>query len=491
MSEGIQTLDQAVILERLGVANAAEVTKLEFHGQQVRFLGELSAFENVTRVELKRNELQDASAIAALTKCTYLDLSDNQIESLLFVEQLPELEMLNVAGNKITQLPDFSKLPKLKHLLCARNQLTELPRSLMPLKLKTLVVSDNPLAEFFSPAGEGSEEEKKMTNDNDSENDNDSDSDEESEEPFHLPVTLFKLSAARIGLSRLPQQWSHLKLLRALSAAGNRIRYLPNWLAELRQLRNVDFGSNRLLKFKKAANLFELPNLRNLRLNGNPLAEHKDYEETMRTKIKSLQVLDLKRVKDKFPKRMSKKEVATLKKKAHQLRKQQQRKEGKGGEDTDKPRAKKGSDERKTAEERAQLGNNKPMRGRPCFKCGTSGHKAFECPLFAKKQQGKGKQGVKGAKKPRSGDYKKKFDRRKPGNKPFNKNKSGMRDQKDNKDSMNAKNAQQRRNSKKRTQRPQQQKTQQQDSSEPAQKKRRIRRKIKNKAAVSAPSSQD
>lgn len=92
-----------------------------------------------------------------------------------------------------------------------------------------------------------------------------------------LPVGLMRLPALealrieRASLRSLPR-WLPQLPLTSLSLPLNLVSGLPDWLPEMRRLESLDLGGNQRLK-RLPANLFELPALRALDLEGCPIRE--------------------------------------------------------------------------------------------------------------------------------------------------------------------------------------------------------------------------
>lgn len=265
---------------------------MDLHGNRIRALPVgLRQLKNLTVLNLAKNSLcsdilPTLNEISALRE---LRMADNaikgeigaQLQNLQMleildlkncgltavtsqIECLGALQTLDVAGNLLESLPfdAFAKI-SLKYLDASHNRLrgTLLCAPVSSLtSLKTLDISCNALS-FLTDAG------------------------------FPMPM-LQTLLAAENRLEELPNLSESSGLI-TLSASGNKISIIPDSLASLCKLRNVDLSCNDLKKIDERLGL--LDDLTVLRVANNPLRERKfltmnteDLKSELRARIESV-----------------------------------------------------------------------------------------------------------------------------------------------------------------------------------------------------------
>jgi hypothetical protein len=183
-------------------------------------------------------------AIASLSQLQVLSLSDNQLRELPeAIASLSQLQVLNLEGNQLRELPEaIASLSQLQQVYLSDNQLRELPEAIASLsQLQILNLTNNNLTVL----------------------------------PEAI-ASLTQLQQLGLGftvggnpLLKLPICLRQLKQLHRLWAYQCELQFLPNWIGELTELQELELNANNLTDLPPS--LGQLPHLKNLKLEDNPL----------------------------------------------------------------------------------------------------------------------------------------------------------------------------------------------------------------------------
>uniref|UniRef100_A0A9I9DYH1 Protein phosphatase 1 regulatory subunit 7 n=1 Tax=Cucumis melo TaxID=3656 RepID=A0A9I9DYH1_CUCME len=101
-----------------------------------------------------------------------------------------------------------------------------------------------------------------------------------------------KLSFSNCKLQSIDSSLKSCIELKELRLAHNEIRMLPNDLAHNKKLLNLDLGNNVIMRWSDLKVLSSLGYLRNLNLQGNPIAESAKLDKKIRRLVPGLRVLN-------------------------------------------------------------------------------------------------------------------------------------------------------------------------------------------------------
>ncbi|TMW88150.1 hypothetical protein EJD97_018981 [Solanum chilense] len=218
---------------------------------------------------LKDNNTTDPSSITSLT-LTHKALSDvsclSEFENLqkldLGFNNLTSLEVLNAGKNKLKSMDEVSGLVNLRALILNDNDIVSICKLDKMKELNTLVLSRNPI----SGIGQSLAKINSIT----------------------------KLSLSNCQLQGVDSSLKSCTELKELRLAHNDIKTLPSELAFNVKLQNLDIGNNVIIKWSDLKVLSSLVNLKNLNLQGNPIAEKEDLAKKIKKQVPSLQILNAK-----------------------------------------------------------------------------------------------------------------------------------------------------------------------------------------------------
>jgi Leucine-rich repeat (LRR) protein len=175
---------------------------------------------------------------------TMLDLSHNQIKELpMELSMCTSLEVLMLSGNKLSEWPAtvLASLPVLQELSLAQNPIAEFPRGAFAAVPKLQVLDLSGVAVTLPPPPALSE----------------------------MPH-LQQLRLRRMWLKEFPDDLKSLLKLRTLDLSQNSITVIPEWVTCLVCLETLDLSDNDITLLPPKLGLLE-PNLRHLKVDGNPL----------------------------------------------------------------------------------------------------------------------------------------------------------------------------------------------------------------------------
>ncbi|XVF19667.1 hypothetical protein REPUB_Repub11eG0130700 [Reevesia pubescens] len=172
--------------------------------------------------------------------------------SLKGIEGLTKLTVLNAGKNKLRSMEEVRSLVNLRALILNDNEIVSICGLDEMKDLNTLVLSRNPISEI----GNSLIKLKSIT----------------------------KLSASNCQIQAIDSSLKCCIELKELRLAHNDIRNLPAELSYNKKLQNLDFGNNLITRWSELKALDSLVNLKNLNLQGNPIAE----KEKLAKKVKGL-----------------------------------------------------------------------------------------------------------------------------------------------------------------------------------------------------------
>eukprot|EP00039_Didymoeca_costata_P028324 m.20663 g.20663 ORF g.20663 m.20663 type:complete len:367 (+) comp6917_c0_seq1:138-1238(+) len=233
-------------------------------------------------LDLKSRELTDINALSEYKYLRYVDLSKNMLQDLSPLESMNDLCVLNVNENKLQSLGLQSK-KYLQHLFCAENGMTTLWEEGTEFQnLEKLDISGNKIQnmeQYISPQTTPELIALMATNN------------ELSCTPeFRLPnLTKLTLDGNNITTT---QGLGELLCLEEVYFRDNQITSLDGFNERQTQLQRIDCSNNKISTITEIAKLGVLPNLKELTLAENVVADESDYRSESLILNKALEILD-------------------------------------------------------------------------------------------------------------------------------------------------------------------------------------------------------
>ena len=298
-------LTRALILDETR-EEPEKATSLEFHNRQIRDTGVLEECTRLRRLDLSFNLIGSLSSMRYLKNLRELRLYNNNLESLHGVHHLTNLQVLSVDSNKLSRLEGLAGLKFLHELSAAFNELGEIEVGSLPPTLRTLDLSSNGIERLRGLEGLGKLEQLSVC-------------DNELTDLKGLPVSPCQLKELQASgnqirsLRGLEKYADHLDVLRlednqiaslaGLTRALNVVTEVflsGNRLETLEGARNfpeceiLDLGKNRVCDPDAVAELAELEELRDLKLEGNPMAagDAAAYRSGVLERLEQVECLD-------------------------------------------------------------------------------------------------------------------------------------------------------------------------------------------------------
>ncbi|CAJ1427372.1 unnamed protein product [Effrenium voratum] len=266
---------------------APNLRSLDLSSNNIRAVENLGAMPKLRELKLDSCQI---SRIQGLDKCpslVSLHLEDNEISCVEGLEKLFSLEVLNLERNRIQRLGrGLNKLTKLKELRVALNELTSLEGLQGLVSLEVLDASQNRLESVSLEhlKGLGKLDELMLAGN------------QLSSLGFlgtggplrlsSLDVTDNQLSAS--SFKGIPS----LSLLSELMLAGNDMEELPgNFVSCCPALEILDISRNSLTTSSEVQKLKDLSTLRELSIQGNPMADREDMPKVL-SSLEALEYLE-------------------------------------------------------------------------------------------------------------------------------------------------------------------------------------------------------
>ncbi|KAM3303170.1 hypothetical protein P3S67_014200 [Capsicum chacoense] len=288
-------LNSKQVLQDNKTTDPNSITSLTLTHKALSHVSCLSQFENLQKLDLGFNNLTSLEELKLCVNLKWLSVVQNKLESLKGIEGLIKLTVLNAGKNKLKSMEGVSGLVNLRALILNGellymyhlfiNQSSVSAGSLFLIltyfflsvidndivsickldnmkELNTLVLSRNPI----SGIGQSLAKINSIT----------------------------KLSLSNCQLQGIDSSLKSCTELKELRLAHNDIKMLPSELAFNIKLQNLDIGNNVIMKRSDLKVLSSLVNLKNLNLQGNPIAEKEDLVKKIKKQVPNLQILNAK-----------------------------------------------------------------------------------------------------------------------------------------------------------------------------------------------------
>ncbi|KAK7402050.1 hypothetical protein VNO78_14009 [Psophocarpus tetragonolobus] len=233
-------LSSEQVLKDNNAADPTSVTSLYLTHKALSDITCLANFINLEKLDLKLNNLTSLQGLRSCVNLKWLSVVENKLESLEGIQGLTKLTVLNAGKNKLKSIDQVTSIVSLRALILNENEISSICKLDRLKDLNTLVLSKNPVRKI----GEALVKVKSIT----------------------------KLSLSYCQLQGIDTSLKSCVELSELRLAHNEIKSLPDELKLNSKLRNLDLGNNVITRWSELKVLKSLTNLKNLNLQGNPVA---------------------------------------------------------------------------------------------------------------------------------------------------------------------------------------------------------------------------
>ncbi|URE10840.1 Leucine Rich Repeat [Musa troglodytarum] len=220
----------------------------------------LSNFRNLERLDLNCNCLSSLEDLSSCVNLKWLSVVENKLETLKGVEGLSKLMVLNAGKNKLRAMNEIETITSLRALILNDNKISHICKLDQLGFLNTLVLSRNPIYDI----GASLMKAKSIT----------------------------KLSLSHCQIQEIGSSLISCVDLKEAKFAHNKIGTLPADLAQNTRLQNLDMGSNLIENWSDIKVLSALHNLKNLNLQGNPIAEKDKLAKKVKKMVPRLRIFN-------------------------------------------------------------------------------------------------------------------------------------------------------------------------------------------------------
>ncbi|XP_055835730.1 uncharacterized protein LOC129904214 [Solanum dulcamara] len=255
-------LSSKQVLQDNNTTDPSSITSLTLTHKALSDVSCLSEFENLQKLDLAFNNLTSLEGLKLCVNLKWLSVVQNKLQSLKGIEGLIKLTVLNAGKNKLKSMDEVSGLVNLRALILNDNDIVSICKLDKMKELNTLVLSRNPI----SGIGQSLAKINSIT----------------------------KLSLSNCQVQGIDSSLKSCTELKELRLAHNEIKTLPCELAFNIKLQNLDIGNNVIMKWSDLKVLSSLVNLKNLNLQGNPIAEKEDLAKKIKKQVPNLQILNAK-----------------------------------------------------------------------------------------------------------------------------------------------------------------------------------------------------
>ncbi|RZC78578.1 hypothetical protein C5167_002758 [Papaver somniferum] len=270
-------LNSKKIVEENQNKDPSSITSLVLTQKALTDVSCLSEFKNLERLDLAFNNLSSLEGLSSCINLKWLSVVQNKLESLKGIERLSKLQVLNAGKNKLKSMTEVTHLISVRALILNDNEISTICK-LDQKELNTLVLSRNPIRKI----GDSLVKAKAIT----------------------------KLSLSHCQLENIGSSFKSLADLKEVRLAHNEITIVPSELALNTRLQNLDLGNNSISNWSALKALSSFNCLKNLNLQGNPIAENDTLAKKVKKLVPNLQIYNSRPIeRSKANERNSKKDV--------------------------------------------------------------------------------------------------------------------------------------------------------------------------------------
>ncbi|KAB2015238.1 hypothetical protein ES319_D08G010900v1 [Gossypium barbadense] len=248
------------VLKDENTHDPATITSLSLSHKALSDVSCLAEFENLERLDLAFNNLTSLQGLKSCVNLKWLSVVQNKLQTLEGIEGLTKLTVLNAGKNKLRSMEEVKPLVNLRALILNDNEIVSI-RGLDGMKdLNTLVLSRNPITEI----GNSLVKLKSIT----------------------------KFSASNCQIQAIESSLKCCVELKELRLSHNDIKSLPSELSCNKKLQNLDLGNNLISQWSELKALDSLVHLKNLNLQGNPIAEKDKLAKKVKRLLPNLHIFN-------------------------------------------------------------------------------------------------------------------------------------------------------------------------------------------------------
>ncbi|KAJ4845131.1 hypothetical protein Tsubulata_018387 [Turnera subulata] len=248
------------VLKDKNTKDPNSITSLTLTHKALSDVSCLGEFTNLERLDLSSNNLTSLQGLGSCVNLKWLSVVQNKLESLKGIESLSKLTVLNAGKNKLKSVAEVKSLVSLRALILNDNEIVSLCKLDQLKELNTLVLSRNPIREIG--------------------------------ESLVKVKSLSKLSISHCQIQTIDSSLKSCIELKELRIAHNDIKTLPADLDHNKKLQILDLGNNVLTSWSDVKVLKSLVDLKNLNLQGNPIAENDKVAKKVQKFLPHLHILN-------------------------------------------------------------------------------------------------------------------------------------------------------------------------------------------------------
>ncbi|XP_014522663.1 dynein regulatory complex subunit 3 [Vigna radiata var. radiata] len=252
------------VLKDNNASDPSSVTTLHLTYKALSDITCLANFIKLEKLDLKLNNLTSLEGLRSCANLKWLSVVENKLESLEGIQGLTKLTVLNAGKNKLKSIDQVASVVSLRALILNENNISSICKLDQLKELNTLVLSKNPIHKI----GDALLKVKSIT----------------------------KLSLSHCQLQGIDTSLKSCVELSELRLAHNEIKSLPDELKFNSKLRNLDVGNNVITRWSEVKVVKLLTNLRNLNLQGNPVATVDKITRKIKKALPRLQIFNARPV---------------------------------------------------------------------------------------------------------------------------------------------------------------------------------------------------
>ncbi|KAI4322450.1 hypothetical protein L6164_022144 [Bauhinia variegata] len=258
------------VLKDNNTSDSNSILTLQLNHKALSDVSCLGKFKNLEKLDLKLNNLTSLEGLRSCVNLKWLSVVENKLESLEGIQGLSKLTVLNAGKNNLKSMDQVMSLLSLRALILNENKIVSICKLDQMKDLNTLVLSKNPIRKI----GDSLAKMKSIT----------------------------KLSLSYCQLQTIDSSLKSCVELKELRLAHNEIKCLPDELIHNSKLLNLDLGNNVITRWSDLKVVVKsFAYLRNLNLQGNPVATNEKIARKIRKALPKLQIFNAKPV-DKYTK---------------------------------------------------------------------------------------------------------------------------------------------------------------------------------------------
>ncbi|CAK9159082.1 unnamed protein product [Ilex paraguariensis] len=246
---------------------------------------------SITSLTLTHKALSDVSCFSEFKNLDKLDLGFNNLSSLEDLKDCVNLKWLSVVQNKLQSLKGIEGLTKLTVLNAGKNKLRSMDEVMLLVSLRALILNDNKIVSVCKldqmKELNTLEAVKRVSSSVLSRN-----AIREIGDSLVKLKSITKLSLSNCQLQTIGSSLKSCIELKELRLGHNNIKTLPAELARNTNVQNLDLGNNLITSWSNLKVLSSLINLKNLNLQGNPIAEKDKLAKKIKKLVPNLQIFN-------------------------------------------------------------------------------------------------------------------------------------------------------------------------------------------------------